>query len=151
MEYAVKSNLSASLWETSKCWEKQDFSHTPFSHSKCHHRGITCSLQQKNVPNLFVICTLWTWYGWPRSTSHQGGLSGPCCLVWCMTHYEVVMLCFPRQQQLPLRKDIVNQWRKLELIYEELHCLKEEQPRIFTLKPAGNSYPPQRMIQHEMS
>ena len=36
----MKSDLSASVGETSQQWEKQDFSHTPFSHSKCHHRGI---------------------------------------------------------------------------------------------------------------
>ena len=40
MEYAVKSDLSASVGETCHQWEKQDFSHTPFSHSKRHHRGI---------------------------------------------------------------------------------------------------------------
>ena len=42
MENAVKSDLSASVGETSQQCEKQDFSHTPFSNSKCHHHGIMC-------------------------------------------------------------------------------------------------------------
>ena len=40
MEYAARSDLSALVGETSQQWVKQDFSQTPFSHSKCHHRGI---------------------------------------------------------------------------------------------------------------
>ncbi len=41
MEYAAKSDLSASVGETSQQREKQDFSHIPFFHSNCYC-GIRC-------------------------------------------------------------------------------------------------------------
>ena len=37
-------------------WEKQDFSHTPFSHSKCHHCGIISKLC------LLVVIIRLHWY-----------------------------------------------------------------------------------------